>query len=399
MSDSNSTPELTLEITDLSRSGTGVGRGEDGRVVFVPFTAPGDVVKVKLTKVDKRYAQAEMIEIVRPSPHRQTPPCPVFGKCGGCQWQHIPYEMQWATKFKGVLQALARVQVELPKRVEELPAEKIWNYRNRIQLRGFRSELGFYAAKSHERIAIDSCAIARPELNAILSETREAGLKYEVPYKVELEVLADGTTRSIWNAGHGAGGFRQVHDEQNEKLKAWVSSAVTPGRHVYDLYGGSGNLGKTVAFQSLAVDCVDVGAPQGSVVEGLPQIRFHQSAVAKWISNEARKTATSSKLQNSQNISENSSGKSSPDSSRNLSEPRSAILDPPREGLGEDHEKISAALEALNVQEIVAVGCEPDAWARDVSRWIKRGWKLERVAVLDLFPQTPHVESLALLKV
>jgi 23S rRNA (uracil1939-C5)-methyltransferase len=409
MSDSNSTPELTLEITDLSRSGTGVARGEDGRVVFVPFTAPGDVVKVKLTKVDKRYAQAEMIEIVRPSPQRQTPPCPVFGKCGGCQWQHIPYEMQWATKFKGVLQALTRVQVEVPKQVEELPAEKIWNYRNRIQLRGFRSELGFYAAKSHDRVAIDSCAIARPELNAILAETKEAGSKYEVPYKVELEVLADGSTRSVWNSSHGAGGFRQVHDEQNEKLKAWVSSSVTPGRHVYDLYGGSGNLGKAVAAQSLAVDCVDVGAPQGSIVEGFPQIRFHQSSVAKWISNEARgqqKGVTPSQPQNPQNVAGNSSGSfrdssanSSLKSSRGPSEPRSAILDPPREGLGEDHEKISAALEALNVQEIIAVGCEPDAWARDVSRWIKRGWKLERVAVLDLFPQTPHIESLALLKV
>jgi 23S rRNA (uracil1939-C5)-methyltransferase len=382
----SSTPlpsEITLEITDLSRSGTGVARGEGGRVVFVPFTAPGDLVRAKITKSDKRFSEADLLEVLRPSAIRQKPPCPVFGKCGGCQWQHIPYEMQWATKVKGALQALARVQVPVPQQIDELPADQIWNYRNRVQLRGFKSELGFYAARSHERVAVDSCAIARPELNAIFAETLEEGRKFESPYKVELEILPDGTTRTLWNSAHGAGGFRQVHDEQNLKLRTWVAAAITPGLHVYDLFGGSGNLGKTVAARALAVDCVDVGAPEGTQVEGLPELRFHRSPVAKWIVAAARSEA---RLERTSNPAKAPSK-------------ASAILDPPREGLGDDHDKIVSALEALNVQEIVAVGCESDAWARDVSRLIKRGWKLERVGFLDLFPQTPHVECLALFKV
>jgi 23S rRNA (uracil1939-C5)-methyltransferase len=380
--------EIVVEITDLSRSGTGVARGEDGRVVFVPFTAPGDLVRAKITKSDKRFSEADLLEVLRPSAIRQKPPCPVFGRCGGCQWQHIPYEMQWATKVKGALQALARVQVTAPSQIEELPADQIWNYRNRVQLRGFKSELGFYVARSHERVAVDSCAIARPELNAIFAETREAGQKFESPYKVELEILPDGTIRTHWNSAHGAGGFRQVHDEQNVKLRTWVAGAVTPGLHIYDLFGGSGNLGKTVAARALAVDCVDVGAPEGTQIEGLPELRFHRSPVAKWIvaaariKNEARLQAPLEKT-------------SRPEKAAKAS----AILDPPREGLGDDHDKIISALETLNVQEIVAVGCESDAWARDVSRLIKRGWKFERVAFLDLFPQTPHVECLALFKV
>jgi len=79
--------------------------------------------------------------------------------------------------------------------------------------------------------------------------------------------------------------------------------------------------------------------------------------------------------------------------------PASAILDPPREGLAEQITPIEKALRALRVTEVVAVGCDPDAWARDLSRWIRRGWRFERAAVLDLFPQTPHVEAMALLKI
>jgi len=366
--------QLLLEITDLARSGAGVGRAADGRVVFVPFTAPGDRVRAQIVQIDKRYAEADLIELIEPSSLRAQPPCPVFGRCGGCQWQHIPYKIQWQTKFKGVLHALSRVQIELPAaQIMELPAEKVWNYRNRIQLRGEGDEIGYFAARSHDRVAIERCEIARPELNAMIPHARDEGKKREGAYKVELEVLPDGSTRSVWNSAHAAQGFRQVHDEQNEKLRGWVREAVSPGRHVYDLFGGSGNLSTAVAGRALNVDCVDVSAPQGMRLPDFPQIRFHRSPVLSWTFRESRKTQK-----------------------QGLS---SAILDPPREGLANDQGKIATSLEKLGVTEIVAVGCDVDSWARDVSRFLKRGWKLERIAVLDLFPQTPHVESLAKLAV
>jgi 23S rRNA (uracil1939-C5)-methyltransferase len=367
--------ELILEITDLSRSGAGVSRSADGRVVFVPFTAPGDQVRVRIISEEKRYAQGELLEILKPSPGRQTPPCPVFGKCGGCQWQHIPYKIQWETKSKGVLHALKRVQVSFPNgALDLLPAEQIWNYRNRVQLRGFQDELGFYAARSHERVAIEGCSVARPELNAMLPSVLQEGRRFEVPYKVEIEILPDGSTRSQWNSAHAAAGFRQVHDEQNEKLRSWVAAQITPGVHVFDLYGGSGNLASAVAPRVPSVDCVDIGAPEGTRVQNFPQIRFHRSPVSKWLIQQSRRERTIS------------------------GEFCSAIIDPPREGLGDEQTKIARCLEDLKVHELVAVGCDVDSWARDVSRFVKRGWRVERVAVLDLFPQTPHVESLALLR-
>src|SRR4051812_26561964 len=101
--------ELTLKIQDLARGGAGVSRDESGRVIFVPYTAPGDVVRVRITEEKKNYAQGELLEVVEPSSIRQKAPCPVFGRCGGCQWQHLPYELQFRTKLQGVVHALSRV--------------------------------------------------------------------------------------------------------------------------------------------------------------------------------------------------------------------------------------------------------------------------------------------------
>jgi 23S rRNA (uracil1939-C5)-methyltransferase len=142
---------------------------------------------------------------------------------------------------------------------------------------------------------------------------------------------------------------------------------------VYDLFGGHGNLATAIAASAANVDCVDSGAPEGTSLPEFPNLRFHKSSVLNW-------TFKTSKSFDSQ-----------PPAS-------SAILDPPREGLGDDHSKIASSLEKMNVRELIAVGCDVDSWVRDVSRFVKRGWKVEHFAILDLFPQTPHVESLTLLR-
>lgn len=359
---------IDLKITDLSRAGSGVAREPGGRVVFVPLTAPGDRVRVRITEAESRYAQGELVEILEPAAIRVTPPCSVFGRCGGCQWQHLPYELQWKTKSEGVLHALKRVAVEAPA-PEYLPAEKIWEYRNRIQLRGEGGSLGFYARGTNEVVPIERCEIARPEINSSLAEIREEGKKFSKPYKVEVEVSEAGEVRKAWNRGHAAWGFRQIHDEQNEKLRRWVQSQITPGLPVFDLFGGSGNLSLQLLERQPEIHCVDLGVPRERPVGLSESFQFHRAPVADWL---ARRSPD---------------GKS-----------WSAILDPPREGLERDHTKIATAIEKLGVREIVAVGCDVDAWARDLSRWVKRGWTLERIAILDLFPQTAHVESLAKLR-
>ena len=363
---------LILTISDLSRGGSGVARDPGGRVIFVPFTAPGDEVRVKILDTEKRYAQAELVEMIKPSSLRVQPKCPVFMKCGGCQWQHLPYELQWKTKVSGVKHVLSRYKVEFSEIFKELPAERIWEYRNRIQLRGFQEQMGFFAPGSHDLISISRCDISRPEINASLSEIRRTGLSKTKPYKVEVEVLESGEVTHSWNSPHAAAGFRQVHDEQNEKLKSWVREHISPNREVYDLFGGRGNLSIQLAAQGMKVQCVDLSSPQERPPGTPSSLEFHCSSVLPWLMKQVR--------------------------SHKDSFQKSAVLDPPREGLGENFAEIANSLEALGVDEVLAVGCDADSWGRDVSRFCRRGWKLTHVAALDLFPQTPHVESLAVLR-
>src|SRR5690606_34188058 len=107
-------------------------KDEEGRVIFVPGTLPGDKVLARIVRNEKRFAHAEIIRILTPSPDRIEPRCPVFGKCGGCDWQHVPYPLQWQAKVRGVREALNRASIPFEGIFDEMPAEKVWNYRNRV---------------------------------------------------------------------------------------------------------------------------------------------------------------------------------------------------------------------------------------------------------------------------
>lgn len=364
---------LDLEINDLSRGGSGVGKDSDGRVIFVPLTAPGDRVRVRVVEANKRYATGELVEVLRRSELRVQPRCPAFGRCGGCEWQHLPYDYQWKTKVGGIRHALHRVGLSEIPDIEELSAAGVeWEYRNRIQMRGAGEHLGFFGRKSRNLVPVDRCEIARPELNAELAAVRAEGVSRPREYKVEIEVLEDGSVRKIWNARHAAGGFRQVHDAQNAKLQSWVSQAVPDSATVLDLYGGAGNLSRALAGRVRRIDCVDVGAP-ARAPEGTPaNLHFHRSAVDRWL----QRTPIEAKIDGSTVC---------------------AIIDPPREGIAQDFAVVAQGLADRSVDRIVLVGCDVDSWARDLYRLTRRGWKPVKLAALDLFPQTHHVESLAFL--
>ena len=366
----------TLHVDDLSRAGNGVAKEPAGRVVFIPFTAPGDVVTARITSQKSQYAQAELVEILQPSEQRQAPKCAVFGRCGGCAWQHIAYPLQWQTKSLGVKQALSRMKVPIPAAWEEYPAAQIWSYRNRIQLRGNKDRVGLYAKTSHSIVPIERCEIAREELNRHIGAVREQGKRLAQPYKVELELLHDGTVRTTWNSVTAAAGFQQINSEQNSHLKQWVLEHICKHQPVLDLYGGSANLSAQLAPLSPHIDCVDVVVPDNETVKWPDNMSFHRSDVFSWVVNKA-------KLQR----------KNTP-----VAPSCSAIIDPPRGGMPEHLGEFIDGLQRLNVTELISVGCKTDTWVRDLAGFIQQGWQLENVAVFDFFPQTAHVESAGLLR-
>lgn len=368
---------FTLSITDVSRGGAGVAHLENGRTVFVPYTMTGDVARVRISEIKKKFANAELLEVVKPSPDRVTPRCSVFTQCGGCQWQHIPYHQQWEIKLAAVQQALKSNRIKFRKTIEEFPAEQIWQYRNRVQLRGDKNTLGYYAARSHDIVAIEHCDIAKPEINDALAQIKNEAQHFSEPYKVEIEVTVDGDIQTYWNSHHAAAGFRQVNDEQNAKLKTWISQQLTSRQAIFDLYGGSGNLSRGFAGRGIQVDCVDLSVPEATAEEFPASLHFHHADVLPWL----KQRITEIKF-------------------KRLPEPEPAvtvIIDPPRGGLGDDFDDIAERLEFFNANELIAVGCKTDSWARDIARFINRGWQLQNIAAFDFFPHTIHLESTAYL--
>jgi len=383
-----SRPKLSpveMTIQEVSRGGAGMGRDLDGRAIFVPFTAPGDVVKVRLKNSKQRYAEADLLELIEASDQRQDPPCPVFTQCGGCQWQHLPYSLQWNIKREGLTESLRRAKVSTKLKWDEYPAKTIWHYRNRIQLRKKGTQLGFYSRQSHQIVPISQCAIACTEINAAISEilTNTANKDSQVKEngKFELSLSLTGQVQQFSPDQHQnqqtSHGFRQVNDEQNVNLLSWIKQSISTFHGILDLYGGSGNLSLALANSVSQIHCVDLNICKGN--EPYPDnIIFHQSAVRTWLECRVEETKYTRKTSTEQPT-------------------WLALLDPPRDGLHKDGDVIIQCLQKLGVSSVILVGCKTDPWSRDVAKFISQGWTLDKVAVFDFFPQTFHVESAALL--
>jgi 23S rRNA (uracil1939-C5)-methyltransferase len=309
------------------------------------------------------------------------PPCPAFSRCGGCEWQHLSYDLQWKTKVSGVKHALQRVKVDVPAHVTEFPAKRTYGYRNRVQLRGQGDRIGYFARGTNALVPVASCLIAHSEINqAIPTVQKKAKADFGPnPYKVEIQHTPENQTRYFFNRRHGSGGFRQVNDEQNENLRNEIEKRVLAelrspqhrnagGNALYDLFGGEGNLSEKLWPHFKQTHVVDQGV-QGQRAN----VRFHSADVSTWF----QKVAADQ-----------------------LTQPTILIIDPPREGWPEIPQ-LRAAFENPYLTQILLVGCDPDAWARDVSRLTGQGgmnWVLTSLAIFDFFPQTHHVESLAQLR-
>jgi 23S rRNA (uracil1939-C5)-methyltransferase len=398
-------PEVTIEIDGLAPGGDAVGRQRDppdavgpadGRATFVPLAAPGERVRARLGREKRRVAWAELVAIERPGPDRVSPRCPLFGSCGGCQWQHVSIDAQRAAKKSIVERALATPIAPV------LPGGPTFGYRDRAKLAvGAGGALGFHARRSSEIVDVPECPLFGPELARALPALRTVARGFASGVEIDVQAGAEGVhvnvgrvdatgaaqaRREIDRLGEvgivglalagqpalgraevdvaepggaplavPAGGFAQVGRAANAALVTAVAEAVGPAPGVVlELYAGSGNFTRHLLAAASAVYASD--GDSAAVERGR-----RNAPGAVWA---ARAPAIIADT---------------------------VVLDPAREGA--DREHLAAALRAR--RRIVYVSCDPQTLGRDARTLQAGGFRLARAVALDLMPQTFHVEVVA----
>jgi len=425
--------DIELTIDTLTIGGRGLGR-HDGKAIFVPLTAPGDRVRCRVTRRHRHYDEAELIELVVPSDTRRRPPCPVFGQCGGCQWQHLPYAVQAGWKERLFSETLVRAGVAREEAIRPLAvAPQEFGYRNRMQFKCRQTEhgpvAGFYRHGSHYVVDTPGCLLANPaigETYAFLRMQLDHAPHPEFIPQLDVSCGDDGRVSVICHvlseaveatrdwlaeiAGTGgfaaalqagrketlvtvcgdpgsnfviaepslslyvrAGGFSQINAAQNRKLVAAVLAAANlqGEERVLDLYCGAGNFSLPLARRAGEVVGVEEYAP----------------AI-----DDARINAVRLGLGNTRFIASPAEGAA----------PRLAavtpfdlvLLDPPRTGAY----AVMRDLLEIGSPRILYVSCDPATLARDLKPLVHNGYRVVFSQPFDLFPQTWHTESLTLLE-
>lgn len=428
--------ELIVTIEKLVFGGLGLAR-LDALVIFVPFSAVGDVLKVRILNKKKNYAEAEIIEILQASKDRISPRCPHYGDCGGCNLQHISYEAQirakdlilkeWLEKLNRKLNWFSQSDMDSFYRPPE-PSPLIFNYRNRIKLHVENGKLGFRKHKSHDLVAIKECYLPERELaESILPEILSSKAKKVQNGTCFLKLIPGGGKEVIWQESVkfasekikspngldkttieaplardfdeedplSSPGFSQVNSRQNHFLQKKVLDffANSTCSEVLDLYGGSGNFSFALMDSEHApaienILCVEASAQairQGRVILAGKELNFNSKGIAKY----PRLRFIEAELEfflkryNNQKV---PSGCSQ----------AFVILDPPRSGASEE---VMRALAFLKPKSLVYISCDPPSWARDMERFLNLSrtngeisYKLEEILCVDMFPQTSHME-------
>ncbi len=369
--------EKFITINSLAFGGEVVGR-DGGKVVFVPFTAPGDTVRVKIVSEHPRFERGELLDVLETSQNRVPPACPVFGLCGGCQWQHLDYDAQLRWKETILSETLKRIgKISLPEILPILSAPDPWHYRSRIQLKvGSKGDIGFFGLKTHHVIDVEECPIADRRLNAKLAALRSNGSRPASDFEIALGGCAEGNGIMVTPSGREAV-FSQVNRAQNELLVATVvgfafgnaEEAFTRKKIVTEIYAGTGNFSFPLAQRAGCVVAVEENREAVRRGEALSKERGVENI--EWIQGTAE-----------WGLKKIFRAKRKVDL---------LVLDPPRRGAKEILDLVCVIRPRL----IVYVSCDPVTLARDLKDLVRRHYRLEKVQPIDMFPQTYHIESVA----
>ncbi len=405
MNTSNLQPgqRIELDITTVAFGGDGIGR-IDNFVVFVPFVIEGERVEAEIVEIKKRYATADLVRVITPSPLRVEPRCPYYMKCAGCQYQHIDYGHQLELKRNQIRDVFQRIG-----KIADPPIEPVvgsphpYAYRNKIVVHG-PGKPGFWTVRGRSIIAVDHCPIARDEVNEKLAEVSQQSLE-----NVHLTIRCN-SERQVWlytetrraSAGSSEGEAPiepQTQSTMSETVlgktlcvplgsffqvnQGVIELALEHARKVFaasnckvlvDAYCGVGLFALVLADLTQHVYGMEVDkqaiatANENAARLGLKNYDFYAGSTDRLLFYTLRQCKTDETC---------------------------LILDPPRSGCGK------AVLKTLREQKprkVIYVSCAPPMLARDIKELIMAGYVLERVTPFDMFPQTAHCEAVAELR-
>ncbi len=401
-----------IHLEKFTYGGDAIGRLKDGRAVFVPFGIPGELVRVRLVLEKKNFARAELLEVLEPSPQRITARCKHFGECGGCHYQHLPYEAQLEAKTEILRDQLQRIgKVENPPVRPMVACPDPWYYRNHIQFHlSEEGNLGFFRAETRPGPAIleiSECHLPEPLINASWPQLEfEPGTQIE---RVSLRTGADDDLMLILEsedieapemelesgisvvhlteedalvmAGEdhiimqvlgrefrvSAGSFFQVNTVMTEKMVGHLLEKLPlPAKTTLDVYCGVGLFSaflaprceRLIGIESSPSACEDFAAN----LDEFDHVELYEGAAEDVIPHLELELPI-------------------------------VLVDPPRAGM---EVRALDGLQQLAPQTVAYISCDPSTLARDAARLIAGGYRLVEVTPFDLFPQTYHIESISI---
>jgi tRNA/tmRNA/rRNA uracil-C5-methylase (TrmA/RlmC/RlmD family) len=358
---------MQVRVEKVAHGGHFIARN-DGQVIFIRDTAPGELVEIEITSKAKGFLRANVLKVIESSPERITPPCSYAGKCGGCDFQHLNLPYQRALKAEVIKEQFRRIA---KMDVEVVVHEVLPTTRYRTHIRGVANEaghFGIYASRSHDIIPISDCLITGEELKVekIATEHYEPMEPIEVPQGDQIREVK-GKKLLV-----KSGAFWQRHRSAPDTLTTQFLqlAKLKPGDHLLDLYGGVG------LFTSVAIDEIGAGGRIDLIESSLAAV---ESAAENFKSNPNVKIVRDDVVKGLKAI----------------KRADVVVLDPPRAGAGAE---VVNQLLRINPSRIVYVACDPASLARDVKQFIDSGWKLSKIDGYDLFPMTQHIETICLLE-
>jgi 23S rRNA (uracil1939-C5)-methyltransferase len=381
------TEDLVVDVERILPGGMGLAHA-GGKTVFVALAAPGDRLRVRIDRSQGDVLFASIEEIITPSPVRIEPPCPYFGRCGGCDFQQLTYEAQLAAKAEIIRDCLHRIaRLEHVPDIPVTPSPNSWRYRMRAtwQLDQEQQTIGYYERASRRVCDVVDCAVLQPELQQTLEQVRAtewSGLPRElkhldavagengvslVPAFAEFQTTELTLTIKGELYHYNATAFFQINPSLLESLLDFALGDAS-GETVVDLYCGVGLFTLPLARRFKNVTGVESNPAAARFARrnlqhaGLANARVVTATVTDWFRNDSTTTGPVDFV----------------------------LLDPPRAGA--ESAVVNGILD-LQPARISYVSCDPATLARDLKKLIAGGYALNSIAAFDLFPQTHHVET------